>query len=109
MLRRGRPVPPDTGSLRLGEWCPAEANRDGLAVILTLGRELLASVIEPKDLIVKVEERDNQVNRVGVGQAIAHLGVHLGVWIEIVVPIRPPYSCVCAIGEIVEENVCVIV
>src|ERR1700681_19139 len=94
--------------LHIGKWCPDEASGDGPAVILTLDGKSLAALIEPEDFVGKVEESDVQVNTVSMGHAIAHLCVYLGMGIEVIVSVGTLNPAGCAICEIVEGDVCIV-
>jgi len=99
----------DADSLRIGEWCPDEANGDGTAIILTLDGESLAALIKPEDFVGQVEERDDHVNTVSMGQSIPHLSVYLGMGVEVIISVGTPNSSGRAIREIVEGDVRIVV
>ena len=88
---------------------PAQAARDGAAVILALNGKLLAALVEAKHLIVEIQHGDDEVNTMTMGKAVAHLRVYLRMRIVIYVAVGTFYSQVCAVLKVISENIPVVV
>src|SRR5436305_7363660 len=91
------------------EVSPPEADRDGAAIIFALNRKLLAAEIKSKNFIGEIQEREHRLNAMGMRDAVAGLGVHLGMGIEILITERPLNAEGSAVLVQVGKNVGIIV
>src|SRR5262249_38873616 len=88
---------------------PSQAKGNSPAVILALHRKLFASVIEPKNLVIQVQQRDNGLDSMRSWDPIAHLSIDLGVRIQVLVAIGALDSAVGAVLELIGKNISVVV
>src|SRR5262249_47690965 len=102
-------IKPATGSLTLVCRRPAHAERVGTAVVLSLDGELFAALIEAEDFIVQVQQRNNRLQPTSARYPVTHLGVQLGVRIEVDIAVWPFDSAVSAVLEVILKDVGVVV
>ena len=69
--------------------CPPETERVSRPVVFALDGVLLAAVVEAEDFVIKIEELRHGTDATRFGKEIAHLGIDLGVRVNVGVGLRP--------------------
>jgi len=83
---------------RLSRKSPAQAKRNRPVIKLALNGITSGTLIKPKDLVGHIQQRDDCLRPMPLGNPVAHLGVNLRVGIEICIPVRPFESAIRTIG-----------